>query len=580
MSRRLLASLLGKNRGRAARSDYRKRQRACLKVERLEERAMMTFAAATLVTPAPALHSLVGAPATLYLDFDGNFETTWSKHDFGYDTSSFIPTYSEMKDKRPGIITPAFDADGDGNPIGFSAADDDAMRKIWQRVAEDFAPFNIDVTTVDPGSFNNKQALRVAIGGSAYDWFQDSTVAKPNSGISSASSFTDSLSNVVYVFSDLIRQWDTAKFKDGDGRPIQLIPAVASTISHEAGHAFGLRHQSTFNANGTVKQDYNPGGASWTPIMGNSLGSDRTKWWNGMADDKMAQDDMAVMAGPASPNGFGYRPQEALRPLAVQSPYWSTQATSGVISKIAEGDMYWFSTSGGPTQISVVVAAESGPNLDATLTIMRFTPWAAPYSTMTFVGYVDAAPTSTDQGLNASYYNASLSGGMYYVTVGSHGTYGDVGQYTIAVFSGFRNVASIPPPPAPTGATYYGGGTGGSAYSWVGGASAGWATMAPDQAAFAPMDDHARGLMSLNQPDAGAFNRRGQEWSSGSGGQRRADKTVAANIDDPALTLLPANAGTIGGLSRAGGQLSPHDTVFGLPNDFLLDALLADLAVL
>lgn len=573
MTRNLLARLFGKNRGRAASSDYRKRQRACLKVERLEERAMMALV-------VPAFSSLPSAPAKLYLDFDGNYESSWNKHDFG---SAEIKTFNN-------INTPAFDLDGNAND--FSIAEQDAIKKIWQRVAEDYAPFNIDVTTVNPVSFNNKQALHVVIGGFASNWYQTDVRNESRdatTGTSSASSFTDNSPNVVYVFSGSIREkantpWSEVTFDnslfgvplprvittyatDGDGRRIQIIPTVANTISHEAGHAFGLRHQTGYDSAGNPSS-YSSGSSSWTPIMGDNLASDRTKWSNGAG-----QDDMAVLAGPA--NGFDYRPQEALRTLAVQSPYWLPQATSGVISKMAEGDLYMFTTSGGPTQISVRVAAE-GSNLDATLTLWRYTPWAAPY--MAVVASADAAPTSTDQGLNASYYNASLTGGMYYVMVGSHGTYGDVGQYTIVVTSGFQHQASIPPL---SGASYFGGGNLRTAYSSTDGASAGFAMIAQDLASSAAPDDHARGLMSLKQLGVGALGRRGHDWPSASGGQRRADKTVAANFDDPALTLLPANAGTIGGLVRAGlGKSCPHDAVFSLPNDFLTDALVADLAVL
>ena len=45
---------------------------------------------------------------------------------------------------------------------GLSYAEISRITEIWARVAEDFAPFDINVTTVDPGSFNNREALRVA----------------------------------------------------------------------------------------------------------------------------------------------------------------------------------------------------------------------------------------------------------------------------------------------------------------------------------------------------------------------------------------------------------------------------------
>src|SRR6266567_1387936 len=59
--------------------------------------------------------------------------------------------------------TPAYDADGDATT--FSATEIANITEVYQRVAEKYSPFNINVTTVDPGSYSNKSAQRVVIGG-------------------------------------------------------------------------------------------------------------------------------------------------------------------------------------------------------------------------------------------------------------------------------------------------------------------------------------------------------------------------------------------------------------------------------
>src|SRR5258706_586717 len=41
--------------------------------------------------------------------------------------------------------------DIDGSPSTFSVGEQSTIRRIWQRVADDYAPFVIDVTTEDPG---------------------------------------------------------------------------------------------------------------------------------------------------------------------------------------------------------------------------------------------------------------------------------------------------------------------------------------------------------------------------------------------------------------------------------------------
>ena len=100
-----------------------------------------TLAAGALLPTAPFpledtffLHSVPGATKTIYLDFDGFLtrNTQWNI-DFSL----------------PNILTPAFDLDGD--LLTFSDSERYSIQSIWERVAEDFRPFKVDVTTEDPG---------------------------------------------------------------------------------------------------------------------------------------------------------------------------------------------------------------------------------------------------------------------------------------------------------------------------------------------------------------------------------------------------------------------------------------------
>ena len=103
--------------------------------------AVLTAAAgaqASLIVPA--YHSLPGAHAKLYVDFDG---TTWAG-------------------KTPGTV-PAYDVDGD--PANFSTGELANIQQIAHRVAEKYSPFNIDVTTVNPGNENNLETAHLVVGG-------------------------------------------------------------------------------------------------------------------------------------------------------------------------------------------------------------------------------------------------------------------------------------------------------------------------------------------------------------------------------------------------------------------------------
>ena len=79
----------------------------------------------------PAPHSRPSATRKIFLDFDGHV-TSGAKWASGAT-----------------ITTPAYDADG--NPASFSATEKAYMYAIWRAVAEDFAAFDVDVTTEDPG---------------------------------------------------------------------------------------------------------------------------------------------------------------------------------------------------------------------------------------------------------------------------------------------------------------------------------------------------------------------------------------------------------------------------------------------
>src|SRR5262249_28109204 len=81
----------------------------------------------------PQLHSNPASTAALFLDFDGHFESRWG-------------TYRN-------VTTPVFDQDND--PTTFSDGELASMLDIWTVVSEDYVPFNIDVTTVQPASFAN-----------------------------------------------------------------------------------------------------------------------------------------------------------------------------------------------------------------------------------------------------------------------------------------------------------------------------------------------------------------------------------------------------------------------------------------
>lgn len=350
----------------------------------------------------PQLSSDPGAPATLYLNFMGDFRADW-----------FEIQEDGAERHMKNINTPVFDYDNDATQ--FSAAEQQMIRNIFAMVVEDYAPFNINITTVQPQ--NMDRVLQVNIGGGFIDWMR-------YSGYASINSFTNYAPNVVYVFSDQI------EVETGGNVVESFEKMVATTISHEAGHAFGLNHHHTYDP----YVDYAVGTDEWTPIMGFNLATDRTTWGLGMIDRKplvfngttfqipIFQYDMDVIG--RAENGFGFRADDYGNTFATATQLRSPLigggllSAQGLIGSSTDVDAFSFTTAAGGVSIRLEVAA-LGANLDSRIELYR--------SNGTLVAAVDRTYEL------GAMLNTSLEAGKYFVLVKSHGGHGDVGRYTLDI---------------------------------------------------------------------------------------------------------------------------------------------------
>src|SRR4029078_8004793 len=89
------------------------------------------------------------------------------------------------------------------------------------------------------------------------------------SGVAQVNSFTNSDPNIAFVFD---HKPDGSTFS---------VRKIGETVSHEAGHTFGLYHQSAYNASGVQVDEYNEGGSLRAPIMGDSDSAERGLWMRG-----------------------------------------------------------------------------------------------------------------------------------------------------------------------------------------------------------------------------------------------------------------------------------------------------------
>lgn len=339
--------------------------------------APTSVAPATMSGAVPALSSRPAATAKLFLDFDGRFEASWNG--------------------RGSITTPAFDLDG--NPSQFNSTELAAIAEIWKRVAEDYAPFHLDVTTVDPGHLSERVVAVIAIGGHYSDWFGSATA-----GVALTGGFYNSNSNVGFVFAEALQ---------GN------VGHIAESASHEAGHLFGLSHQSVWSG-GSLVQSYDTGNAALAPIMGSGYAASRSVWDQGATTQgpSALQDDMAIIASAS--NGFGYRPDDFGNTTGAAAPLPAVGTAvdfAGLIGRSDDRDV-WSITTGGGTITLRMTGIGSGTNLNAVLELRN--------SAGVVVAMQDPS-NSLDAELSVT-----VGAGTFHVVARSSGQYGDVGQYRLS----------------------------------------------------------------------------------------------------------------------------------------------------
>lgn len=347
-----------------------------------------------------SLHSLPGATRTIYLDFDGHTTSGTSWNNGGT------------------IVSAPFDTDG--SPTTWSSSERSLIATVWRMVAEDYAPFQIDVTTEDPGaaalakSSSTDTAYGVRVVVSPSNWYSSGA-----GGVAYVGSFSWSSDTPVFVFSQQLA--DNAKY-------------IAEAASHEAGHAVGLSHD------GIGSDSYHMGNNGWAPIMGVGYYQGVVQWSRGeysLATN--TQDDLAIIAGHAPA-----RVDEAGSSAANAATITVPGVTEGVIASPGDIDTYVFTTSGGPVTITAAPAGRS-PNLNLALEVRD--------GAGTRVALADPAGTA------AASVTLELAAGTYALAIDGvgdpvppYGDYGSVGYYrlTLATATSVTTTTTIAPPPPST----------------------------------------------------------------------------------------------------------------------------------
>jgi hypothetical protein len=234
--------------------------------------------AAPLDSP-PIYHSRSSSTNVLFLDFDGHVisNTQWNVTE-GISVWNCLPF------------------DTDGNPDSFSDTEQAVIRRIWERVAEDYAPFNVDVTTEQPVAWN-RQTLHALI-----------TPGKDASGVSCPH---DGYGGYAYVdtFGQARCSYNEANSYSPAWIAIMSNYSYANTAeaaAHELGHNLGLSHDGT--STNEYYKGHSNSSISWAPIMGTAYGRNVSQWSKGeYYDASQSQDDLALLAQKLTylPDDFG-----------------------------------------------------------------------------------------------------------------------------------------------------------------------------------------------------------------------------------------------------------------------------------
>jgi hypothetical protein len=407
-----------------------------------------TAAAPVSISSPPAYSSKPDSLNHIYLDFNGGNvpgTTSWGGPAAGWDCYPYSL---------------------DTNYDEFSDDEQAAIKSIYQRVAEDYAPFDVNVTTdkqYDPDIYTgNKNQVGWVMITTNQDENGEDTPAQSGGraylGVFGESNYASSYQPA----------WITYNSLSGGNESV-----VAEAASHEMGHNMGLSHDGDssdiyYEGHGSVTDVAD----SWGPIMGNSYGENVTQWskgeyydskyhdWNENSYDVIAntQDDLAVISSRVP-----YRTDDhlaitggatALVSLAgtISSTTPATDPTNaspenkGIIEMNTDVDVFTFFTGAGNINLSVdpwKVPGKTGNgnisyggNLDVLIELrdLAGTLIASSVNTPGITGEMTNASISATVGQGNYFLHVKNSGAGLPQAASPSGytSYGSIGQYFIS----------------------------------------------------------------------------------------------------------------------------------------------------
>lgn len=371
-------------------------------------------AASTIpLTDFATLNSRPGSQRTIFLDFDGHTVPSGTYWDY---PGSGNPT---VAGNYPAFTT-------DANTAAFSDAEKRIIIDAWAAIAEDYAMFDVNVTTQDPGD--------AAIDRTGASDLVYGTRALITEGTPTWNASTCGCGGIAYLDVFDIYDYAHAAFQPAfafvssnymyasqfNGK------LISEVVSHEVGHNLGLSHDGGSDGSYFLGQR---DGQNWAPIMGAGYYNGITQWSNG--DYRYAtnrEDDLAIIAA----SGVSLIPDEPNASIATAIALSATPV-AGLISSDADVDYYQVAVTNGVLGVNTT-SPTVAVDLDVKLTVYDSTGLPVfsndPLSTLTDNTYPVAGMTGT--------ISADLPNGTYYIALegtgraGSYSGYGSVGSYTVS----------------------------------------------------------------------------------------------------------------------------------------------------
>lgn len=300
----------------------------------------------------------------------------------------------------------------DSMTVGPASLNYVVIREVWNRVAGDYAPFDVNITTDEKYFLKTEKGKRLrVVCTSDYHWYN-----REVGGVAYIGSFDSNDDIPCWVFDNQLN-WNRKH--------------IADAISHEIGHTFGLLHDGQ-NPN----VSYYEGHSVWAPIMGGAYKKSVTQFSRGEYQDANNQEDDLWIISKIAKYKADQHSDSAKNATALY--YWENLNTANFIAASNEGllndsndvDYFYFETTGGRLNLTIKPFFEDPTNLYFTA-ILQDSNEVEVTTETTYQYYLENGITFDEKLPEGKYYISIKSASYGWPSTG-FSTYASIGKYAIS----------------------------------------------------------------------------------------------------------------------------------------------------